>query len=94
MQWLQRWFHIGYHSLVANVTLKDINDADLTAVAARAAAAGMSTQEFLRRLIAREAARPMVPNELEALASERRAGRSPMQMNEFERVRRATKKPT
>jgi hypothetical protein len=74
---------------MANVTIKDVDDNDLATVAARANAAGMSTQELLRRLIAREAARPVVPNELAALAAKRRLGRTPMSMVEFNRVRRA-----
>jgi hypothetical protein len=74
---------------MANVTIKEVDDAHLSAVAERASADGMSTQEFLRRLIAREAARPHVPDELAALAAKRRAGRVPLSMKEFNRVRRA-----
>jgi hypothetical protein len=73
---------------MANVTIKEVDDSDLGSVAARASAEGMSTQEFLRRLIAREAARPVIPDELAALAAKRRAGRTPMSMNDFNRVRR------
>jgi hypothetical protein len=74
---------------MASVTIKDINVHDLSAVAARAAAAGMSTQEYLRRLIAQEAARPALPDELADLAAKRRVRRKPMSMVEFNRVRRA-----
>lgn len=74
---------------MANVTIKEVDDSDLRSVAVRAKAEGMSTQEFLRRLIAREAARPIIPNELATLAAKRRAGRTPMSMNDFNRVRRA-----
>jgi predicted DsbA family dithiol-disulfide isomerase len=74
---------------MTSVTIKDINVHDLDVVASRAAAAGMSTQEFLRRLIAQEAARPALPDELRDLAAKRRAGRKPMAMSEFNRVRRS-----
>jgi phage FluMu protein gp41 len=73
---------------MANVTVKDINDSDLDGVARQAAALGMSTQEFLRRLIARQAALPTLPDELAELAREVRATRQPMSMDEYERVRR------
>ncbi len=72
------------------MTIKEVDDGDLSSVAARAANEGMSTQEFLRRLIAREAARPIVPDELTLLAAKRRSGRTPISMNEFNRVRRST----
>ncbi len=73
---------------MANVTIKDINDSDLEGVARQAAHLGLSTQEFLRRLIAREAARPALPDELADLARQARAERQPMPMAEFNRVRR------
>ena len=73
---------------MANVTIKDVNEHDLGEVSRRAAQVGMSTQEFLRRLIAREASRPMLPDQLVVLARERRAGRAPMSMDDFARVRR------
>ena len=73
---------------MANVTIKDIDDSDLEGVARQAAHLGLSTQEFLRRLIAREAARPLLPNELAELARQVRAERTPIPMAEFNRVRR------
>jgi hypothetical protein len=73
---------------MANVTIKDIDDSDLAGVARHAARLGLSTQEFLRRLIAREAARPVLPDELTELARQVRSGRQPMPMAEFNRVRR------
>jgi hypothetical protein len=73
---------------VANVTIKDIDDDDLAGVARQAASLGLSTQEFLRRLIAREAARPALPDELAELARRARVGREPMAMAEFDQVRR------
>lgn len=74
---------------MANVTIKDIDDGDLEGVARQAAHLGLSTQEFLRRLIAREAARPALPDELTELARQVRAQRQPMPMAEFNRVRRS-----
>jgi hypothetical protein len=73
---------------MANVTIKDIDDGDLEGVARQAAHLGLSTQEFLRRLIAREAARPVLPDELTELARQVRAQRQPMPMAQFNRVRR------
>ncbi len=73
---------------MANVTIKDVDDDDLAGVARQAAELGLSTQEFLRRLIAREAARPALPDELADLASQLRSLREPMAMSDFERVRR------
>ncbi len=73
---------------MANVTIKDVDDGDLAGVARQAADLGLSTQEFLRRLIAREAARPALPDELADLASQLRSLREPMEMGEFDRVRR------
>ena len=58
---------------MANVTIKDIDDNDLEGVARQAAHLGLSTQEFLRRLIAREAAQPVLPDELADLARQARA---------------------
>lgn len=73
---------------MANVTIKDVDDDDLERVAGKAAHLGLSTQEFLRRLIAREAALPVLPDELTELARQVRADRQPMPMAEFNRVRR------
>jgi negative regulator of replication initiation len=75
---------------MANVTIKDVDEEALNTVARRAADLGMSAQEFLRRLITQEAARPVVPNELAALGARLRAQRQPMPMKEFNRVRRTT----
>ncbi|MFN3218653.1 MAG: hypothetical protein ACE367_19330 [Acidimicrobiales bacterium] len=79
---------------MANVTIKDIDDNALRHVAAQAEALGMSTQEFLRRLIVREAARPRLPDELIDMAAELRAQRTPMSMDEFDRARRAAMRST
>ncbi|HMQ25097.1 MAG TPA: hypothetical protein PKA98_03850 [Acidimicrobiales bacterium] len=79
---------------MANVTIKDIDDDDLAGVARRAAHLGLSTQEYLRRLIAREAARPALPDELADLASQLRTLREPMTMGEFDRVRRRAVRST
>jgi hypothetical protein len=73
---------------MANVTIKDIDNDDLAGIARHAAYLGLSTQEFLRRVIAREAARPALPDELTELARQLRADRQPMTMAEFNRVRR------
>ena len=74
---------------MANVTIKDVDAHDLGEVAARAAALGMSTQEYLRRLIAREAQRPAITDQLRVLAEQRRAGRTPMTMAEFSAARKS-----
>jgi hypothetical protein len=87
-KWCRQWFHFGYHVTMANVTIKDIDDRDLQGVARQAALLGLSTQEFLRRLIAREAARPALPDELAELARRARSGRQPMPIAEFQRARR------
>jgi hypothetical protein len=73
---------------MANVTIDEVDDGDLSSVAQRAASEGMSTQEYLRRLIAREAARPFIPDELGAFAAKRSAGRTPISITEFNRIRR------
>lgn len=73
---------------MANVTIKGIDDGDLEGLGRRAALLGLSTQELLRRLISREAARPALPDELAELARHARSGRTPMPMAEFNRVRR------
>jgi hypothetical protein len=71
-----------------SVTIKSIEPEHLEVVARKAAAAGMSTQEYLRRLIARDAAQPLLPNQLAELARQLREGRTPMTMEEFNRIRR------
>lgn len=73
---------------MANVTIKDLDENDLSEVSRRASSAGMSTQEYLRRLIAREARRSELPDQLAELARQRRHGRTPMSMDEFAKVRR------
>jgi hypothetical protein len=83
------WNHRIYNVDMANVTIKDLNDDDLNAVSQAATVAGMSTQEYLRRMIAREARRPAVPDQLAEIARRRRAGRKPMSMEEFNVARRA-----
>jgi len=78
----------GYHTHMANVTIKDIDNDALAEVARRAHDLGMSTQEYLRRLIARDASRPRMPDELATLAERVRAERTPMSMDDFDRARR------
>ena len=73
---------------MANVTVKDIPEDQLAAVSLRAKAEGLSTQAYLRRLIAREAAIPLLPDQLSAIAAEMRATRTPMTMEEFDEIRR------
>ena len=73
---------------MANVTVKDIPEDQLAAVSLRAKAEGLSTQAYLRRLIAREAAIPLLPDQLSAIAAEMRATRTPMTMEEFDDIRR------
>ena len=67
---------------------------DLHAVSAQASAQGLATQAYLRRLIAREAARPVVPDELATLAAKRREGRTPLSMHEFDQLRRVATRAT
>ena len=77
-----------YAGSMANVTVKDIPEDQLAAVSLRAKAEGLSTQAYLRRLIAREAAIPLLPDQLRAIAAEMRATRTPMSMEEFDEIRR------
>ena len=77
-----------YAGPMANVTVKDIPDDQLAAVTLRAKAAGLSVQAYLRRLIAREAAIPLLPDQLRAISAEMRATRTPMTMEEFDQIRR------
>jgi len=77
-----------YAGSMANVTVKDIPDDHLAAVALRAKAEGLSMQAYLRRLIAREAAIPLLPDQLREIMAEMRATRTPMSMEEFDEIRR------
>ena len=74
---------------MANVTIKDVDEHDLGTIALHAKALGLSTQEYLRRLIARDAASPMLPDELRELAAARREGRVPITMEQFNQARRS-----
>jgi len=76
-----------YAGSMANVTVKDIPEDQLAAVSLRAKAEGLSTQAYLRRLIARDAAVPLFPDQLRAIAAEMRATRTPMTMEEFDEIR-------
>lgn len=73
---------------MASVTIKDVSETDLAALAGRAELEGMSVQELMRRLIAREAARPILADELAALVRRHQADRKPMTMAEFNKARR------
>ncbi len=79
---------------MANVTIKDIDADHLEAVASHAASLDMSTQAFLRRLIAQEATRPILVDQLAALSERRRTGRPPMSMDQFHTTRRRAMRPT
>ena len=81
-----------YAGSMANVTVKDISDADLAAVTLRAKAEGLSTQAYLRRLIARDAAIPLLPDQLRELMATMRAERTPMTMEEFSDIRRRARR--
>ena len=84
----QNGFDLSYAGSMANVQVKDIPEDQLAAVSLRAKAEGLSTQAYLRRLIAREAAIPLLPDQLRAIAAEMRATRTPMSMEEFDEIRR------
>ena len=77
---------------MANVTVKDIPDQDLAAITLRAKAEGLSTQAYLRRLIARDAAIPLLPDQLRELTATLRAERTPMSMEEFDAIRRRARR--
>lgn len=77
-----------YAGAMANVTVKDIPDDQLAAVTLRAKAEGLSMQAYLRRLIARDAAVPLLPDQLRAISAEMRATRTPMTMEEFDEIRK------
>ena len=77
----------SYAGTMANVTVKDIPEDQLAAITLRAKAEGLSTQAYLRRLIARDAAVPLLPDQLRAIADELRATRTPMTMEEFHEIR-------
>jgi hypothetical protein len=79
---------------MAHVTVKDIPDEDLAAITLRAKAEGLSTQAYLRRLIARDASVPLLPDQLRELTSTLRAERTPMSMEEFDRIRRTSRRFT
>ena len=77
---------------MANVTVKDIPEDQLAAVTLRAKAEGLSTQAYLRRLIAREAAIPLLPDQLREIMAEMQATRTPMSMEEFDEIRRRNRR--
>ena len=77
----------SYAGTMANVTVKDIPEDQLAAITLRAKAEGLSTQAYLRRLIARDAAVPLRPDQRRAIADELRATRTPMTMEEFHEIR-------
>jgi plasmid stability protein len=77
---------------MANVTVKDIPDDQLAAITVRARAEGLSTQAYLRRLIAREAAIPLLPDQIRALTDELIATRTPISMEEFDEIRRRNRR--
>jgi len=77
----------AYDAEMANVTVKDVPGDHLAAITLRAKAEGLSTQAYLRRLIARDAAIPLLPDQLREIAAELRATRTPMTMEEFDAIR-------
>ncbi len=81
-----------YRGRMANVTVKDIPDDQLAAIGVRAKAEGLSVQAYLRRLIARDAAIPLLPDQLRALTAEMQATRTPMTMEEFDEIRRRNRR--
>jgi hypothetical protein len=81
-----------YAGQMANVTVKDVPDQQLAAVTLRAKAEGLSTQAYLRRLIARDAAIPVLPDQLRELMATMRAERTPMSMEEFDDIRRGARR--
>lgn len=81
-----------YGGPMANVTVKDIPDDQLAAITVRAKAEGLSVQAYLRRLIARDAAIPLLPDQLRALTAELQATRTPMTMEEFDEIRRRNRR--
>lgn len=78
----------AYAGTMANITVKDIPDEQLAAVTLRAKAEGLSMQAYLRRLIARDAAVPLLPDQLRAISAEMRATRTPMTMEQFDEIRK------
>ena len=78
---------------MASITIKDVPDDDLRAIADRAKAQGISVQSYLRRVLAREAALPVVRDQIRDLAAALRATRTPMSWEVFERVRREARRP-
>lgn len=79
---------LSYAGSMANVTVKDIPEDQLAAITLRAKAEGLSTQAYLRRIIAREAAIPLLPDQLREIMAEMQATRTPMSMEEFDEIRR------
>ena len=77
---------------MANVTVKDIPEDQLAAITLRAKAEGLSTQAYLRRIIAREAAIPLLPDQLREIMAEMQATRTPMSMEEFDEIRRRNRR--
>ena len=70
---------LRYLGLVADITVKNLDDDVLARLARRAESEGVSMQELARRAIARAAAIPELEDQLRA----RRAGRQPMTWDEF-----------
>jgi plasmid stability protein len=70
---------LRYLELVADITVKNLDDDVLARLARRAESEGVSMQELARRAIARAAAIPELEDQLRA----RRAGRQPMTWDEF-----------
>ncbi len=77
---------------MANVTVKDIPEDQLAAITLRAKVEGLSTQAYLRRIIAREAAIPLLPDQLREIMAEMQATRTPMSMEEFDEIRRRNRR--
>ena len=88
----QNGSNADYRGPMANVTVKDIPDDQLAAIGLRAKAEGLSVQAYLRRLIARDAAIPLLPDQLRALTAELQATRTPMTMEEFDEIRRRNRR--
>lgn len=78
--------NLTYGVGMANVTVKDIPDDQLAAIGVRAKAEGLSTQAYLRRLIAREAAIPLLPDQIRAITDHLIATRPPISMEEFDEI--------
>jgi hypothetical protein len=70
---------LRYLGLMADITVKNLDEDVLARLARRAESEGVSLQELARRAIARAAAIPELEDQLRA----RRAGRQPMTWDEF-----------